>query len=170
MMRSSLALLALASSLFTASLAQSNQTATSSAAAAASTSAIPQCALTCTLSSLNGTACEQYGVSNLTCICTSPQFQLAFYQCQTSTCSSTDLQAAEAYGAQVCQQNGTPINITAIPSGYSCVHSTPSVTGKNHDETNKGIGVPRSRGALDTVSPGLPSSVLEVSCDPRISP
>ncbi|BGP27298.1 hypothetical protein JCM10295v2_006262 [Rhodotorula toruloides] len=87
-----------------------------SAAPSASTAAIPTCAVTCLGTALPN---SPYGVSNITCICTSQQFQLAYFQCQQSSCSQTDLQAAEQYGAKVCQQNGTPIDVSATPSGYS---------------------------------------------------
>ncbi|GAA5980171.1 hypothetical protein JCM11641_006937 [Rhodosporidiobolus odoratus] len=103
-------------------VAQTSSTGTASASASstsASTSAIPSCALQCTLSSLTGTECESYGVSNVTCICTSSSFQLAYYNCQQTACSPSDLSAAEAYGAQICEENGTPIDISATPSGYT---------------------------------------------------
>ncbi|PRQ72317.1 hypothetical protein AAT19DRAFT_9656 [Rhodotorula toruloides] len=95
------------------------QSSSSSAPPAASTAAIPTCAVTCLGTALPNSPCAQYGVSNITCICTSQQFQLAYFQCQQSSCSQSDLQAAEQYGAQVCQQNGTPIDVNATPSGYS---------------------------------------------------
>ncbi|KAK4058043.1 hypothetical protein OIO90_000782 [Microbotryomycetes sp. JL221] len=82
-------------------------------------STLPGCAITCTLSSLPGTACAQYGVSNTTCICTDQQFQLSFYECQSQTCSQEELQQALAFGASTCEANGTPINTAAVPSGFS---------------------------------------------------
>ncbi|KPV72648.1 uncharacterized protein RHOBADRAFT_46692 [Rhodotorula graminis WP1] len=100
---------------------------TSSAAVPVSTAAVPGCALTCVLSTLPSSPCAAYGVGNLTCICTSSEFQLAYYQCQQSTCSETDLNAAEQYGAQSCESNGTPINIDTTPSGFSSgASSTPA--------------------------------------------
>ncbi|GAA5899499.1 hypothetical protein JCM8208_000575 [Rhodotorula glutinis] len=111
-------------------LAQSTNSAgtqTSTGAVPVSTAAVPGCALTCVLSTLPSSPCAQYGVSNLTCICTSSEFQLAYYQCQQSTCSETDLNAAEQYGAQSCESNGTPINIDTTPSGFSSgASSTPA--------------------------------------------
>ncbi|GAA5826773.1 hypothetical protein JCM11251_002889 [Rhodosporidiobolus azoricus] len=105
-----------------------SSSATTSAIIPASTAALPSCALQCTLSSLTGTSCEQYGVSNITCICTDNQFQVAYYTCQTQSCSTQDLSAAEQYGAQICEQNGTPINIDETPSGYTGAPSTASAT------------------------------------------
>ncbi|KAM0793238.1 hypothetical protein ACM66B_000702 [Microbotryomycetes sp. NB124-2] len=84
-----------------------------------SASSLPGCAITCTLTSLPGTPCAQYGVSNTTCICTDQQFQLAFYECQSRTCSQSELQAALQFGAQTCSANGTPINTSVAPSGFS---------------------------------------------------
>ncbi|BGP43064.1 hypothetical protein JCM10449v2_007079 [Rhodotorula kratochvilovae] len=101
---------------------------TSSAAAPASTAAIPSCALTCVLSSLPNTPCAEFGVGNLTCICTSTEFQSAYFGCQQSTCSEADLNAAEQYGAQSCEANGTPINIDATPSGFSSSSATANQT------------------------------------------
>ncbi|GAA5870307.1 hypothetical protein JCM8547_006598 [Rhodosporidiobolus lusitaniae] len=124
-----------------------SSTPTSSAAVSASTAAIPSCALTCTISALPGTECESYGVSNITCICTSTAFQLAYYNCQQSSCSSTDLASAEAYGAQVCEQNGTPINITATPSGYTAGASSTGSSTANETSSS-----PVSSGASQTAS------------------
>ncbi|GAA5962152.1 hypothetical protein JCM8115_006609 [Rhodotorula mucilaginosa] len=91
----------------------------STAASAQSLSDIPTCAVTCLTQVLPSSPCAQYGVSNLTCICTSTQFQLAYYECQQTTCDQSSRAAAESYGNSTCNANGTPINITATPSGYS---------------------------------------------------
>ncbi|GAA5855411.1 hypothetical protein JCM9279_006474 [Rhodotorula babjevae] len=121
------ALVALAGLAFAQSSSSSAGSQTSSAAVPVSTAAVPGCALTCVLSTLPSSPCAAYGVSNLTCICTSSEFQLAYYQCQQSTCSETDLNAAEQYGAQSCESNGTPINIDTTPSGFSSgASSTPA--------------------------------------------
>ncbi|GAA6023498.1 hypothetical protein JCM10207_006218 [Rhodosporidiobolus poonsookiae] len=103
-------------------VAQSSASASSSGGGTiggGSVSVVPSCALDCVIQSLPGTECESYGVGNLTCICTSSTFQLAYYTCQQSTCSQTDLTTAQLYGAQQCQNNGTPININETPSGYT---------------------------------------------------
>jgi len=104
------------------------QSGTDTAAPAVPTESVPSCALTCTFSSLSGTGCEQYGVSNLTCICTDTDFQAAYYMCQLQSCSEAELNAAQQYGAQICEGNGTPINISATPSAASSSMPTTSVS------------------------------------------
>ena len=60
----------------------------------------------CTLSTIGSSPCMT--VTNTTCICTNTQFQAAVYQCYVNSCtSSADIQAAEAYGAQLCASLGT---------------------------------------------------------------
>ncbi|GAA5862921.1 hypothetical protein JCM5353_003749 [Sporobolomyces roseus] len=86
---------------------------------AQSTSSIPACALTCLTSTISSSPCASTGITGLNCICTNTEFQAAYYTCQQSSCSASDLSAALSYGAGVCAQNGTPINISAVPSGAS---------------------------------------------------
>ncbi|GAA5976275.1 hypothetical protein JCM5350_001402 [Sporobolomyces pararoseus] len=86
---------------------------------AQSTANIPACALTCLTSSVSSSPCASTGITGLNCICTNQEFQASYYTCQQSSCSASDLQSALAYGASVCAQNGTPINISAVPSGVS---------------------------------------------------
>ncbi|GAA5900979.1 uncharacterized protein JCM6883_004714 [Sporobolomyces salmoneus] len=86
---------------------------------AQSTGNIPACALTCLTSSVSSSPCASTGITGLNCICTNQEFQASYYQCQQSSCSASDLEAALSYGASVCAQNGTPINISAVPSGAS---------------------------------------------------
>ncbi|BGP19649.1 hypothetical protein JCM10213_000106 [Rhodosporidiobolus nylandii] len=144
------------------SSSSSGGTATTSAAVPASTAAIPSCALSCTLSSLSGTPCESYGVSNLTCICTSTQFQLAFYNCQQTTCAPADLAAAEAYGAQACEQNGTPIDIQAVPSGFSSSASASTAGSPTANQTSSSVGstaAPSTSASLASTATGsVPSA------------
>ncbi|TNY18870.1 hypothetical protein DMC30DRAFT_418436 [Rhodotorula diobovata] len=148
---------------------------TSSAAIPVSTAAVPGCALTCVLSTLPNSPCASYGISNLTCICTSSEFQLAYFQCQQSTCSEQDLTAAEQYGAQSCEQNGTPINISQDPSGFtssgasstSAAGSSASTSGASSSEASttsaasaSGSGTPSASG-----STGAPAASASGSSD-----
>ncbi|KAI5474401.1 class II aldolase/adducin domain containing protein [Pseudohyphozyma bogoriensis] len=94
----------------------------------ANTTGVPTCAVTCVVSVLPSSPCATYGITNLTCICTSTAFQAAYYQCQQTTCGAADLAAAEAYGATNCAANGTPINITAVTSGAATSTSTSTST------------------------------------------
>ncbi|GAA5895412.1 hypothetical protein JCM6882_006243 [Rhodosporidiobolus microsporus] len=149
-------LVALAAATLVAAQSSSGGSATSSAIAAVTTAALPSCALQCTLSALAGTPCESYGVNNITCICTSSEFQLAYYTCQTQSCNSTDLNAAEQYGDQICEQNGTPIDIDETPSGYTGAPSTATAT-ETGDQSRSAT---RSASASASVSSVL-SSVSE---------
>lgn len=69
------------------------------------------CAITCTISVLPTSDCSSYGVSNLTCLCTSTNFQNQYLTCQTKTCNSVDLTAAEKFGVESCASIGHPITI-----------------------------------------------------------
>ncbi|KAH8929989.1 hypothetical protein BT69DRAFT_1315358 [Atractiella rhizophila] len=90
---------------------------------ATTTAAIPACALSCTTTAATQSSCG--GISNITCLCTNESFQAAVYNCYVSTCGN-DLAAAIAYGAAVCQQNGNPIDTTAIPTGATATAATSS--------------------------------------------
>ncbi|GAA6049146.1 hypothetical protein JCM3770_003277 [Rhodotorula araucariae] len=142
MLTSTVAALAALAAVAHGQSAATSGTVTSSASPPASTAAIPACALTCVLSSLPNTPCAQFGVGNITCICTSSEFQLAYFKCQQSTCSESDLNAAEQYGAQTCKSNGTPININTTPSGFSS-----SAAASTANQTSAGASSTRSSAA-----------------------
>ncbi|ORY75663.1 hypothetical protein BCR35DRAFT_306174 [Leucosporidium creatinivorum] len=144
-------------------LAQSNvtssPTSTSSAATTASTAAVPSCALSCVLTSLPNTGCASYGVTNITCICTDAPFQLAYYECQQSSCSADDLQKALAYGAQTCSENNTPITTSAIPSGASSKSASSTSSGTSASRSATGVSSSASTAATSApASSGLKSS------------
>ncbi|KAK4693949.1 hypothetical protein P7C70_g8833, partial [Phenoliferia sp. Uapishka_3] len=76
--------------------------------------------------------CADWGfhVALNSCICTDPSFQLNYYNCQTQTCSASDLAQAEEYGVESCAANGTPINVSAPPAGFNgTANATTSASG-----------------------------------------
>ncbi|KWU44584.1 hypothetical protein RHOSPDRAFT_33912 [Rhodotorula sp. JG-1b] len=82
----------------------------STSASAQSLTDIPTCAVTCLTQVLPSS--PQHSLT--------PSFVLiAYYECQQTTCDQSSRAAAESYGNTTCNANGTPINITATPSGYS---------------------------------------------------
>lgn len=94
---------------------------------------LPTCAVTCAVTSVATSSCATFGVSNITCICTSASFQQAWVGCEMTACNSTELTQAEAWGVQACASNGTPIsissNVTApVSVGSSTVSSTAALS------------------------------------------
>ncbi|GAA6042454.1 hypothetical protein JCM8097_008463 [Rhodosporidiobolus ruineniae] len=148
-------------------VAAQNSTATSSGATPVSTASVPACALSCLTDVLPSSPCASTGITGLDCICTSGEFQAAYYECQQRSCSSTaQISAAEQYGATICEQNGTPIDINAVPSGVSSA-ANPSSTGPTANQT--GSSSASSTSAASTSASVAPSSAAG-SVAPSASP
>ncbi|GAA94946.1 uncharacterized protein L969DRAFT_53259 [Mixia osmundae IAM 14324] len=116
-------------SLSSALLMSSTSTSVGPAGTATYTSPVlPRCALECSLQVLSSGNTTCTSVANITCICTSPSYQLADYACLKANCSDANFQAALAYGQGICQQAGIAITTSATPSGYTGTQTAPGVT------------------------------------------
>ncbi|KAI0666985.1 hypothetical protein C8Q78DRAFT_942322, partial [Trametes maxima] len=89
-----------------AAIAGANAQGSSSAPAApTSTAGISACIIGCITQSATANGCS--GLADINCFCTSPAFQAATLSCLQSTCTSAEVQAAEALQQSECAA-GTP--------------------------------------------------------------
>jgi len=77
-------------------------------AVSAQLSAIPQCALTCAISSLGSTGCGQ---TDIKCICTATSFIAALTPCVQAACSAADLAKTITAAEGLCLQAGVTLSI-----------------------------------------------------------
>ncbi|KAJ6545766.1 hypothetical protein B0H19DRAFT_1168460 [Mycena capillaripes] len=123
----------------------------SSASAAASSAAasaqLPLCALNCVTAAANATVC---GIpTNMTCVCTNPDFQFKAQSCLTAECSPADAGAAVGQQQAVCGPasltvSGSP-SATApfTPSNSAAdISGAPSASGNSSQSGGAGRAVP----------------------------
>ncbi|KAJ3802170.1 hypothetical protein GGU11DRAFT_74271 [Lentinula aff. detonsa] len=131
---------------------------------------LSQCATACVSQAAVKDGCVSF--TNLTCVCTSAQFQQDALSCLTAECSSSDLTTLEGLQAQECgamqlSATGTPsdtatFTASGISSGSGTSLSISSTSGATTTTTVSGSGsastTVTSSGSGTIVPP--PSSVL----------
>jgi len=98
--------------------------AASSASAAtldARQSGVPQCGLTC-LTNANLGGCAS---NDNKCLCSNPAFVSSTTQCIQSSCTGSDLQAAETFAQQTCLAVGVTLT-NSVPAATNTVSTTQS--------------------------------------------
>ncbi|KAF5351560.1 hypothetical protein D9758_007188 [Tetrapyrgos nigripes] len=107
------------------------QSSTSSASAPVSTADIPPCVLNCIQEALPGN-CDS--ISDINCLCTSTNFQLASLQCLQSKCSNAELETATSLQGNLCVSSSSSASGSA-----SATHTSPasqSSTSSAHTDGN----------------------------------
>ncbi|KAJ3749648.1 hypothetical protein DFH05DRAFT_700658 [Lentinula detonsa] len=127
---------------------------------------LSQCATACVSQAAVKDGCVSF--TNLTCVCTSAQFQQDALSCLTAECSSSDLTTLEGLQAQECgamqlSATGTPsdtatFTASGISSGSGTSLSIPSTSGAT-SATVSGSGSASTSSGSGTIVPP-PSSVI----------
>lgn len=87
--------------LVSAVVGQTQSSAATSAAVPTSTAGLDPCIMTCSQQAATAAGCGSF--TNVTCVCTSQQFQTLAAACLQANCTAADLQAALGLQSQICK-------------------------------------------------------------------
>ncbi|KAJ6262455.1 GPI anchored CFEM domain protein [Drechslerella dactyloides] len=127
---------------------------------------IPQCALTCALSSLGSTGCTD--ASDFGCICKASSFIESLIPCVKGACSPADFQGTVEGAQKLCSGAGVTLDVSSLAGGATSAASSAATSGASSAASSaaSNTAAPTSSGASSAAGTPRPASSAASSSAP----